>query len=55
MTSLVETACADPRVIGMDVVEFDPERDVADVTAYAVAHVVMSALSAVARRSGRLD
>ncbi len=55
LIAIVETACADPRVIGMDVVEFDPERDVADVTAYAVANVVMAALSAVARRAGRLD
>ncbi len=55
LTTIVETACSDPRVMGMDVVEFDPERDVADVTAYAVANVVMSALSAVARRAGRPD
>ncbi len=48
----VELACADPRVIGLDVVEFDPERDVSDVTAYAVANVVMVALAAVARRTG---
>ena len=52
LTTIVETACEDPRVIGMDVVEFDPERDVADVTAYAVANVVMAALAAVARRAG---
>ncbi len=55
LTTIVETVCRDPRVIGMDVVEFDPERDVADVTAYAVANVVMAALSAVARRSGAPD
>jgi formiminoglutamase len=55
LTAIVETACADSRVIGMDVVEFDPERDVADVTAFAVANVVMAALSAVARRAGRPD
>jgi arginase family enzyme len=48
----VEVACADPRVVGLDVVEFDPERDVADVTAYAVANVVTAALAAVARRTG---
>ena len=49
---IVELACADPRVVGLDVVEFDPERDVANVTAYAAANVVMCALSAVARRIG---
>ncbi len=48
---IVEVACGDPRVVGLDVVEFDPERDVANVTAYAVANVVMCALSAVARRT----
>lgn len=55
LTTIVETVCADPRVMGMDVVEFDPERDVADVTAFAVANVVMAALSAVARRAGAPD
>ena len=55
LTTIVETACEDPRVLGMDVVEFDPERDVADVTAYAVANVVMAALAAVARRAGAPD
>lgn len=55
LLEIVEVACADPRVVGMDVVEFDPERDVADITAYAVANVVMAALSAVARRDGRPD
>jgi formimidoylglutamase len=52
LTTIVEVACADPRVLALDVVEFDPERDVADVTAYAVANVVMSSLTAVARRLG---
>lgn len=52
LCSIVETACGDPRVIGLDVVEFDPRRDVADITAYAVANVVMSALSVIARRAG---
>jgi formiminoglutamase len=55
LLQIVEAVCADPRVIGMDVVEFDPRRDVADVTAFAVANVVMAALSAVARRAGRPD
>ncbi len=55
LLQVVEAVCADPRVIGMDVVEFDPRRDIADVTAYAVANVVMAALSAVARRAGRPD
>jgi formiminoglutamase len=53
LVAIIESACADPRVIGMDVVEFDPERDVADITARAVANVVMAAVSAVARRVGR--
>jgi formiminoglutamase len=52
LVGIVETACADPRVIAMDVVEFDPERDVADVTAYATANVVIAALAAVAHRTG---
>jgi formiminoglutamase len=52
LTTIVEVACADPRVLALDVVEFDPERDVADVTAYAAANVVMSTLTAVARRLG---
>lgn len=55
LLEIVEVACADPRVVGLDVVEFDPERDVADITAYAVANVVMAALAAVARRTGRPD
>ncbi|MCW2923556.1 MAG: formimidoylglutamase [Thermoleophilia bacterium] len=50
LVRIVELACRDPRVIAMDVVEFDPERDVADVTAYAAANVVVAALAAVARR-----
>lgn len=53
LVAIVEGACRDPRVIGMDVVEFDPERDVSDVTAHAVANVVMSALAAIARRDRR--
>lgn len=52
LCGIVEAACSDPRVIGMDVVEFDPNRDVADITAYAVANVVMSALSVIAHRAG---
>jgi arginase family enzyme len=38
--------------MALDVVEFDPQRDVADVTAYAAANVVMATLGAVARRLG---
>jgi formiminoglutamase len=52
LTTIVEVACTDPRVMALDVVEFDPQRDVADVTAYAAANVVMSTLAAVARRLG---
>jgi len=50
MTRIVELVCADPRAMALDVVEFDPQRDVASVTAYAVAHAVMAGLAAVARR-----
>ena len=53
LMQLVEFTCADPRVVSMDIVEFDPDRDVASVTAYAAANVVMTALSAVARRPDR--
>jgi formiminoglutamase len=53
LLQLVEAACSDPRVVSMDVMEFDPERDVASVTAYAAANVVMAALAAVARRTVR--
>lgn len=52
LVQIVELACADPRVIGMDVVEFDPERDVASLTAYAAANAIIAALAAVARRLG---
>lgn len=51
LLTMVHDICRDPRVIGMDVVEFDPKRDVADITASAVANVVMESLSAVANRS----
>ncbi len=50
LASLVDAACQHEAVQSMDVVEFDPERDVSSVTAYNVAQVVMVALSAVARR-----
>lgn len=50
LVELVSVICADSRVRSMDVVEFDPSRDVQSVTAYNVVHVVMSAVSAVARR-----
>lgn len=55
LTTIVEVACADPRVVALDVVEFDPQRDIADVTACAAANVVMAALAAVARRLGAPD
>ena len=50
LMALVSAICSDARVMGMDIVEFDPTRDVADATAWNVAYAVMSALSAVARR-----
>ena len=51
LVRIVECICADPRVRALDVVEFDPERDVSDVTAYAAANVVIAGLAAVARRT----
>lgn len=51
--SLVSQLAADPRVRAMDIVEFDPARDIASVTAYNVAQVLLVALSAVARRATR--
>lgn len=47
---LVRVVCADPRVAAVDVVEFDPTRDVAAVTAYNAALVVLQALTAFAAR-----
>ena len=52
LVAMVESVCADSRVIALDVVEFDPERDVASITAYAAAHVVVASLAAVVRRPG---
>lgn len=51
LVQLVEAICDDPRTMAMDVVEFDPERDVASCTAYNVAHVVVAALASLARRT----
>lgn len=50
LATLVAAFCADARVRAMDVVEFDPSRDVQGITAHNVAYMVMTALSAVARR-----
>lgn len=47
---LVRRICSDPRVRAVDVVEFDPERDVSSITAWNVGLVVLHALSAVAQR-----
>ncbi len=44
-------ACSDRRARSLDVVEFDPSRDVSDITAYNVAMVVFLALSSVAHRT----
>ena len=52
LLAVVEHICMNPRVRAMDVVEFDPDRDVAECTARSVAGVVMSALASVAIRSG---
>jgi formiminoglutamase len=48
--ALVDAICTDARVSSMDVVEFDPERDVAGATALNVASVIMTAVASVARR-----
>lgn len=54
LMQLVEVACSSELVTSMDVVEFDPDRDVSLITAYNVANVVMTALATLARRrSGR--
>jgi arginase family enzyme len=46
-------ACgADPKVRVVDFVEFDPARDVADVTAYAGALALMSLVSGMMARRG---
>jgi formiminoglutamase len=52
LCQLVDAVCTDRRTIAVDVVEFDPSRDVSSITAYNVAHVLMTALTAVAQRSG---
>jgi len=51
LAALVREICADPRVRGLDVVEFDPTRDVSSITAYNAAHVVMQGLAAAAERA----
>lgn len=51
LVAIVETLCSDARVVAVDVVEFDPGRDVSDVTAYAAANVVVAGLAALARRT----
>jgi len=51
LATLVSTICDDARVMAMDIVEFDPTRDVADITGWNVALTVVTALSAVARRA----
>lgn len=50
LVAAVRAAVADERTTSMDVVEFDPSRDVSDCTAYNVALTVMSALAARVRR-----
>ena len=51
LEALVDRICADHRVQSMDVVEFDPERDVSNITALNVASTVCTAVASVARRS----
>ena len=47
-------ACgAHPKVVGMDVVEVDPERDVADITAMSAASFVLAFAAGLAARSSR--
>lgn len=49
LAAAVDEACSDPRVLALDVVEFDPTRDVQSTTAYNVVQVLLAALSARAR------
>lgn len=51
LVAAISHVVADPRTVAMDIVEFDPSRDVSDCTAYNVAHAVISALVALADRS----
>jgi formiminoglutamase len=51
LVELVEFICTDARTVALDVVEFDPERDVSGTTAANVAYVVMAAIAALARRT----
>lgn len=53
LAEAVTTLVTSPRVCAIDIVEFDPSRDVQSTTAYNVAQVVMTALSALARRQRR--
>lgn len=48
----VRTVCADPRLIALDVVEFDPSRDVQGITAMNVAQVLLAAWSTRAHLVG---
>lgn len=50
LASLVAGIWADPRMMAMDVVEFDPERDVAGITALNAAHVISTTMSALLAR-----
>jgi formiminoglutamase len=47
----VATICRDPRVRAMDIVEFDPTRDVGQMTAHAVANVLWTAVDTVKLRT----
>ncbi|MCW2959923.1 MAG: hutG [Thermoleophilia bacterium] len=51
LQGIIEGVCADPRVASIDVVEFDPERDVADTTALNVALAIVAAVASLARRT----
>ncbi|MCW2956446.1 MAG: hutG [Thermoleophilia bacterium] len=48
---VIETVCADARVGSMDVVEVDPQRDIADSTTLNAALAVFAAVASVARRT----
>jgi formiminoglutamase len=50
LLELVSVLCEAPVVQAMDVVEFDPARDCSDITARAVAGVMMTGLASVAAR-----
>lgn len=59
LDQVVRAICSWPACIGLDIVEYDPTRDVAEITAHQSARIVMTAVATLAERasgtsSGRL-